>query len=123
MTRLAVALFATVAVFTTPHVARAAQNPSEVPRAQEPGEEGVTVTGEDRVVCRRVTRTATRMRTGRICRPVSEWRNERGDRATADPNETIDGAADSLEVLGEKISTGCVGGLPGQTGGAGPYRR
>jgi len=31
--------------------------------------------------------------------------------------------ADTLEVLGEKISTGCVGGMPGNSGSRGPYRR
>jgi len=67
------------------------------------------VTGDNRVVCRRFTRTATRMRVGRICRPLSEWRRESGARPE-DPNETIDGAADTLEMNGEKVSTNCIGG-------------
>jgi hypothetical protein len=70
------------------------------------------VTGDDRVVCRRVTRTATRMRVGRICRPLSEWRREAGGRAADlnDPNSTIDGAADTLDALGaDDMSTNCIG--------------
>ena len=71
----------------------------------------ITVTGDNRMICRRVTRTATRMRVGRICRTQSQWARERGGGAdTNDPNATIDGAADTLEMLGEKVSTGCTGG-------------
>lgn len=82
----------------------------------------ITVTGENRVICRRVARTATRMRTGRLCRTQSQWARERTPGVNAnDPNATIDGAADTLEMLGEKVSTGCVGGMPGTTGGSGPY--
>src|SRR3954451_147275 len=62
----------------------------------------IIVTGDDRLVCRRVTRTATRMRTGRICRPLSQWAAEAGAAAAADPNATRDGAADTLDVLGQK---------------------
>jgi hypothetical protein len=83
----------------------------------------ITVTGDNRIICRRVTRTATRMRTGRICRTQAEWaRAPRERNATqVNGNDTVDGAADNLEVLGEKVSTGCVGGMPGSTGGSGPY--
>ena len=83
----------------------------------------ITVTGENRVICRRVTRTATRMRTGRICHTQAEWARQPQERnaTRVDANDTIDGAADNLEVLGEKVSTGDVGGMPGQTGGSGPY--
>jgi hypothetical protein len=74
----------------------------------------ITVTGDDRLVCRRITRTATRMRTGRICRTMAQWRRETGDaHAANDPNATIDGAADTLEMIGEKISTGCGEGSRG----------
>ena len=40
-------------------------------------------------------------------------------------DEILADAADTLEVLGEKISTNCVGGMGGSdaTGGSGPYRR
>ena len=81
----------------------------------------ITVTGDNRMVCRRVTRTATRMRTGRICRTQAEWARAPQERnATAtNPNDTIDGASDTLEMYGEKVSTNCTGGGP--TGGAGPY--
>jgi hypothetical protein len=71
----------------------------------------ITVTGDNRVICRRVTRTATRMRTGRICRTQAQWAREAGSTPPAsDPNSTIDGAADSLEMGGEKVSTNCIGG-------------
>ena len=70
-----------------------------------------------------MTRTATRMRTGRICRTQAEWARAPQERNTTqvNANDTIDGAADTLEALGEKVSTNCVGGLPGSTGGSGPY--
>jgi hypothetical protein len=70
------------------------------------------VTGDNRVTCRRVTRTATRMRTGRICRTQSQWAQESGRRMPNpdDPNGTIDGAADTLDALAaDDISTNCVG--------------
>ena len=81
----------------------------------------ITVTGDNRIVCRRVTRTATRMRTGRICRTQAEWARAPQERnaTPTNANDTIDGAADTLEMLGEKISTNCTGGGP--TGGSGPY--
>ena len=60
----------------------------------------VTVTGENRTVCRRVTRTATRMRVGRICRPLSEWRGTSVQRPQDDPNSSIDGAVDTLDAFG-----------------------
>jgi hypothetical protein len=75
-----------------------------------PAQGDVTVTGDNRIVCRRVTRTATRMRVGRICRPLSEWRGPAAARAQEDPNGTIDGAADTLDALGaDDLSTNCVG--------------
>jgi hypothetical protein len=69
------------------------------PPARQPD---ITVTGEDRMVWRYVTRTATRMRRGRVCRKLSDWESDsdRSVRAANDPNATIDGAADTLEVLG-----------------------
>ncbi|TMJ19694.1 MAG: hypothetical protein E6G92_07955 [Alphaproteobacteria bacterium] len=83
----------------------------------------ITVTGDDRIICRRVTRTATRMRTGRICRTQAEWAHAPRERnaTQVNANDTIDGAADNLDVLGEKVSTNCVGGMPGHSGGSGPY--
>jgi hypothetical protein len=70
------------------------------------------VTGDNRVVCRRVTRTATRMRVGRICRTQSEWARDVGRRMPDpnDPNGTIDGAADTLDAFAaDDISTNCTG--------------
>jgi hypothetical protein len=82
----------------------------------------ITVTGENRIICRRVTRTATRMRVGRICRSQAQWSHESAPGVVAsNPNATIDGAADTLEMLGEKVSTNSVGGMPGTSGGSGPY--
>jgi hypothetical protein len=72
----------------------------------------ITVTGDNRIVCRRITRTATRMGSGRICRTIAQWRREIGASVAAnDANATIDGAADALTVAGEKVSTGCTGGM------------
>ena len=69
------------------------------------------VTGDNRVICRRVTRTATRMRTGRICRTQAQWARETGRPPNPnDANASIDGAADTLDALGaDDISTNCVG--------------
>jgi len=64
----------------------------------------ILVTGENRIVCRRVARTATRMRVGRLCRRLSDWRTDSDSaiRDSADANATIDGAADTLDVLGQR---------------------
>lgn len=72
------------------------------------GQPDIVVTGENRIVCRQVRRTATRMRVGRLCRRQSEWRAESAAaiRDGADPNATIDGAADTLEVLGQMTGAG-----------------
>jgi hypothetical protein len=72
------------------------------------------VTGDNRVICRRVTRTATRMRTGRICRTQSQWAQEAGRRTPDpdDPNATIDGVDASLAMLGaNEASTNDSGGM------------
>ena len=75
------------------------------------GPDPITVTGDDRTICRRVTRTATRMRVGRICRTQSQWARERAPGVNPNnPNETIDGAYDSLTALGAlDRSTNCIG--------------
>jgi hypothetical protein len=95
----------------------AGSSPIMAPQAAA-GQNSVTgpdpvVTGDNRIICRRMTRTATRMRTGRICRTQSQWAQEAGSRTPNpnDPNGTIDGAADTLEMAGEKVSTNCIGGL------------
>ena len=76
------------------------------------GQDPIVVTGEDRLVCRRVVRTATRMRSGRVCRTMAQWRRETGVNIVAnEANATVDGAADSLEMAGEKVSTNCAGGM------------
>lgn len=73
------------------------------------------VTGENRVICRRVTRTATRMRVGRVCRSQAQWARERAPGVNPDdPNATIDGANDTLTALGaNERSTGDCGGFCG----------
>ena len=101
MRKLAILLLVTGAPVSLP--AAAAQSSATGP--------DITVTGENRVTCRRITRTATRMRVGRICRTQSQWAADTGRALDPnDPNATIDGAADSLEMLGEKHGTECVGG-------------
>jgi len=80
----------------------------------------ITVTGDDRLVCRRITRTATRMRTGRICRPLSQWTAEVTDRGANSANASIEGASDTLVQLSEKVSTGCGEGGGGHNGPLGP---
>ncbi len=70
----------------------------------------VTVRAPERIVCRAQVRTSTRMRTGRVCRTVREWEEARGGRSQ---DEVLAEAADTLELIGEKISTGCMGGMRG----------
>jgi hypothetical protein len=69
----------------------------------------VTVRAPERIVCRPVVRTATRMRSARQCRTVSQW-------STAEAGQTADDrmaeAADRLDVLGaDDASTGDQGGM------------
>ena len=68
----------------------------------------VTVRAPERMVCRAVPRTATRMRTSRVCRSVSEWEEARAGRSQ---DEVLAEAADTLETFGEKVSTNDIGGL------------
>jgi hypothetical protein len=73
----------------------------------------IVVTGENRIVCRHVRRTATRMRVGRLCRRLSEWQSDSDAaiRDGVDPNATIDGAADTLGVLGQRSAVRSEGAL------------
>ena len=75
----------------------------------------VTVRAPERMVCRSVARTATRMRSNRVCRTVSQWDEARAGRSQ---DEELADAADTLETLGEKVSTNCTGGIGG--GHSGP---
>ncbi len=106
MRRLAILLLVAGAPASLP-AAAAAQ-----PSAAGPD---ITVTGENRVTCRRITRTATRMRTGRICRTQAQWVREPAPGMNPnDPNATIEGAADTLEMRGaNELSTGDCGGFCG----------
>ena len=70
----------------------------------------VTVRAPERMICRSVQRTATRMRSSRVCRTVTEWEEARAGRSQ---DEVLAEAADTLEILGEKISTNCTGGMSG----------
>ena len=74
-------------------------------------EPGVTVQGPERLVCRLVRRTGTRMRSNRVCRTVTQWEEARQGRSQ---DEVLAEAADTLETFGEKVSTNCVGGLGGR---------
>ena len=71
----------------------------------------VTVRAPERMVCRQVTRTATRMRSNRVCRTVTAWEEARAGRSQ---DEVLAEAADTLETFGEKVSTNDVGGLTGR---------
>jgi hypothetical protein len=70
----------------------------------------ITVTGDNRVICRRVIHTETRMGTGRRCRTLAQWRHEAGEDSDDNANATVDGAADSLQQVDQRISTGDTGG-------------
>jgi hypothetical protein len=96
-------------------IAAALAFPAGAQTAPQPPTTGpdITVTGDNRVVCRYVTRTATRMRRGRICRTLSAWRDDpdRAVRAPDDANATIDGAADTLELISERSAVRSEGAL------------
>ena len=99
MFRLSVSLAFAAASLAVPAAAGAQSSTTEAERPQE-----ITVNGSERRICRRQNNTSSRMRT-RICRTAAEWE-------AAERGEGADAAADRLDVIGEKISTGCVGGLP-----------
>lgn len=88
-------------------LAASAANAQEGTGGATPGQSpDVTVRGPERMVCRNVTRTATRMRSNRVCRPVSQWR----DAGQQSEEDQIAEAADRLDALGaDDISTNCVG--------------
>jgi len=67
----------------------------------------VTVRAPERMVCRQVTRTATRMRSNRVCRTVTQWEEASAGRSQ---DAELSDAADTLETFGEKVSTNCIGG-------------
>lgn len=68
---------------------------------------GVTVQGPERMVCRVVRRTGTRMRSSRVCRTVREWDEAHAGRSQ---DEVLADAAQTLDVLGEAPTTLCQGG-------------
>lgn len=105
MPRLAPLLIAAAALTATGTAN--AQSAGGGASAQSPD---VTVRAPDRMVCRAMQRTSTRMRTSRVCRTVREWDEARAGRSQ---DEVLAEAADTLEALGEKVSTNCTGGMGG----------
>ena len=89
--------------------------PAAAAQSSAAGSDPITVTGENRVSCRRITRTATRMRTGRICRTQAQWAREPAPGMNPNnPNATEDGVNDTLTALGaNERSTGDCGGFCG----------
>jgi len=106
---LAVVLLAGAAMTTAAAAPANAQtgDPNQATAAPPPE---VTVRAPDRMVCRSVARTATRMRSNRVCRTVAQWDEARAGRSQ---DEELADAADTLETLGEKVSTNCTGGMGG----------
>ncbi len=104
MPKMPLALIALAAALTA---APAAAQPSGQRPAATPD---VTVQGPERMVCRSVQRTSTRMRSSRVCRTVRQWEEARAGRSQ---DEVLAEAADTLEMLGEKVSTNCTGGMGG----------
>ena len=103
MVRLAFPLAFAAASLAVPTAAGAQSSTTEADRPQE-----ITVEGSQRRVCRWNNSTSSRMRT-RICRTAAEWEAARNGTSR---DEELQAAADRLQEVGEKISTGCVGGLP-----------
>ena len=79
---------------------------AQAPTAPTTTPSGVTVVAPDRMICRRVTGTTTRMRSGRICRSVPR---SRGTGPQSDEDRVAE-AADTLDAFGERMSTDCIGG-------------
>lgn len=103
MRKFACLLAIAAAPVLTAGAAHAQPAPSQGTSAPRPE---VTVRGPERLVCRSVRRTSTRMRASRVCRPVSQLTAE-GQRSD---DEQIADAADTLDVLGaDDLSTNCVG--------------
>ena len=115
MRKFACLLAIAAAPVLTAGAAHAQSAPSQRTAAPQPD---VTVRAPERLVCRSVRRTSTRMRASRVCRPVSQLNAD--DRRTDD--ERLTEAADTLDVLGaDDISTNCSGGLTsGHEGPLGP---
>lgn len=102
---------AALAAASTASAAQAQAQASAAPRGgSAAASPDVTVTAPERLVCRAQVRTSTRMRTGRVCRTVREWEEARGGRSQ---DEVLAEAADTLEMVGEKVSTNCLGGMGG----------
>lgn len=102
-------LTALLAIAAAPLLAAGAANAQSTSGTSVGGapaaEPGVTVQGPERLVCRSLQRTATRMRSNRVCRTVREWEEARAGRTQ---DEELAAAADTLDVLGaDDISTGC----------------
>ena len=103
MVRLAFSLAFAAASLAVPAAAGAQSSTTEADRPQE-----ITVNGSERRICRWDNRTSSRMRT-RTCRTAAQWE---AIRQGTSRDEELEASADRLEELGERISTGCVGGLP-----------
>jgi len=94
---------APLAVPVAPAAAQAADRQAAIS-----GPDPIIVTGDDRLVCRRITRTATRMRTGRICRHQSQWGEESRASREAYSNADAEEAAQTFDGLhADDRSTGC----------------
>lgn len=78
--------------------AAAAAQSGEQPQAQDPG----------RRICRSLQRTGGRTGPRRICRTAAEWDEARRG---VSRDEELQAAADTLELVTEKISTGDTGGM------------
>ena len=107
MPKLIVMLIAAAAASLPAGAAANAQSTSGTSVGGAPaGEPGVTVQGPERLLCRVVRRTGTRMRASRVCRTVTQWEEAQAGRSQ---DEVLAEAADTLETFGDKVSTNCVG--------------
>jgi hypothetical protein len=82
-----------------------AQEPAPTTAAHPAGAARVIVTG-DRLICRRVSRTGTRLSLGTRCLSRDEWMRARGSAPTREYS-SLDAAAQALAVLGNASTTGC----------------
>ena len=106
MRKLIISL-ASAAIALVPATGAAAQT-----SGQAQAESGRSQAGRERMICRRVDRSGTRMGAQRVCRTATQWSAAQEGR-TGDAE--LDGAVGQLDVMNREANTGCIGGLGGRS--------
>jgi hypothetical protein len=106
MRKMMILLAVAAAPALAPQIAMADPAPAQV----RGNDQNVTVQA-NRPICRRATRTASRMGSGTVCHTAEEWQRL-GVRMT-NSNTTIDDASQTLDTVGQGSTTGDSGGMGG----------